>query len=297
MFDLNSIRDFVAVVREQSYSGAARSLGTPKSTVSKRIQDLEGALETRLIERTTRALRLTPEGTAFHARALRILAEVEEAESLLQARTEEPGGRLRISAPLLFGQAFMGGIAAAYRARCPKVAIEAVLVDRRVDLIEEGFDAAIRVGELPDSNLVFRKFAEVDQVVVATPEWVRDKPVDSPGELSQRPCLAHSVDASTRSTWRLTNGTDIVDVTVTPVIKLSSLVALRDAALAGAGFAFLPRFMVAKDIEEGRLVHAHRHWASVHAPVSMVYPSSRFLSARLRAFIDLVVERFPKGTL
>jgi DNA-binding transcriptional LysR family regulator len=297
MFDLNTIRDFVAVVREESYSGAARSLGTPKSTVSKRIQDLEAALKTRLIERTTRALRLTPEGMAFHARALRILAEVEEAESLLQARSDEPSGRLRISAPLLFGQAFMGGIAAAYRARCPKVAIEVVLVDRRVDLIEEGFDAAIRVGELPDSNLVFRKFAEVDQVVVATPEWICDTPVNSPSELSQRPCLAHSVDAATRSTWRLMNGTEAVDVNVTPVIKMSSLVALRDAALAGAGFAFLPRFMVTRDIEEGRLVHAHKNWVGVKAPVSIVYPSSRFLSARLRAFIDLLIERFPEGSL
>jgi DNA-binding transcriptional LysR family regulator len=297
MFDLNALRDFVAVVREQSFSGAARSLGTPKSTVSKRIQDLESALKTRLIERTTRALRLTPEGMTFHAQALRIIGEVEETESLLQARTHEPSGRLRISAPVLFGQAFMGGLAATYRARFPQVAIEVVLIDRRVDLIEEGFDAAIRVGELPDSNLVVRVFAEVDHVVVATPAMVCDKPVNSPTELSQRPCIAHGIDAVTRSTWRLTNGAEALDVIVTPVITISSLVALRDSALAGAGFAYLPRFMVAKDIEDGQLAFAHKNWVGVKLPISIVYPSSRFLSARLRAFVDLVVERFPERLL
>jgi DNA-binding transcriptional LysR family regulator len=297
MLDLNALRDFIAVVREQSFSGAALSLGTPKSTVSKRIQDLEAALKTRLIERTTRALRLTPEGMAFHARALRIIAEVEEAENLLQARTHEPSGRLRISAPLLFGQAFLGGIAATYRARFPKVAIEVALIDRRVDLIEEGFDAAIRVGDLPDSNLVVRAFAEVDHVVVSTPALVWDEPVVHPDGLSQRPCIAHNVDAVTRSTWRLMNGAETVDVTVSPVITISSLVAVRDATLAGAGFAYLPRFMVAKDIEDGRLVHAHENWVGVRSPISIVYPSSRFLSARLRAFIDLIVEYFPERLL
>lgn len=297
MFDLNAIQDFVTVVREQSYSAAARALGTPKSTISKRIQNLEASLSTRLIERTTRALRLTPEGTAFHARALRILAEVEEAESLLQASTEEPVGSLRISAPQLFGQVFMGHIAATYRARYPKVVIDVVLGDRRVDLIEEGFDAAIRAGELPDSNLVFRRFAEVDQVVVATAELARYEPMNDPGDLSRRPCLAHSVDANTRSTWRLTNSAETREVTVDPVIRMSSLIALRDAALAGAGFAFLPRFMVEKDLAEGRLANVLQNWVGTKTPISVVYPSSRFLSARLRAFIELLIERFPKGAL
>jgi len=175
--------------------------------------------------------------------------------------------------------------------------VEVVLIDRRVDLIEEGFDAAIRVGELPDSNLVVRAFAEVDHVVVATPALLRDKPVNSPAELSQRPCLAHGIDTVTRSTWRLINGAEALDVIVTPVITISSLVALRDSALAGAGFAYLPRFMVAKDIDDGRLALAHKSWVGVKLPISIVYPSSRFLSARLRTFIDLVIERFPERLL
>ncbi len=297
MFDVNALRDFIAVIREQSFAGAARSLGTPKSTISKRIQDLETALNTRLIERTTRSLRLTPEGTAFHVRALRIMAEAEEAELLLAVRTQEPTGRLRVSAPVLFGQAFMGGIAATYRARFPKVAIEVVLIDRRVDLIEEGFDCAIRVGQLPDSNFVVRSFAEVDQVVVGTPGLLGGKSLKIPNELSRRPCLAHAVDSVARSTWRLSNGAETVDVSVTPVITISSLVALRDAALAGAGFAYLPGFMVRKDIEAGCLEFALENWTGVSAPISIVYPSARFLSARLRAFIDLIVETFPERKL
>lgn len=297
MFDLNALRDFIAIVRAQSFAGASRAMNIPKSTLSKRLQTLETDLNTRLIERTTRALRLTPEGDAFYERALRIMGEVEEAHHLLEARSDTPSGKLRISAPHLFGQSFMGELTAAYLARFPNTALEVVLVDRRVDLIEESFDAAIRIGEMPDSNLVAKIFAEVDHVIVATPGAAQQWAVNAPVDLETLPCLAHMVGFSARTNWRLVRGDTFISVAVTPAIAITSLVAIRDAALAGAGLAYLPRFMVQAEITNGRLIHVLKEWCGPKVPISIVYPSARFLSARLKAFIDLLDERFPQREL
>jgi DNA-binding transcriptional LysR family regulator len=292
--DLNAWRDFEAVVRAGTITAAARLLGAPKSSVSKRLQDLEAALGVRLIERSTRSLRLTQEGEAFHARVLRVLADADEAIALLRAGTQVPSGHLRLCTPVLLGHAFMGQFAAAFRARNPLTTLEVVLLDRRVDLVEEGFDAAIRVGQLPDSNLIVRPLAEVDHVVVGAPALLGHKPLATPTALAAWPCLAHAVGEATRSRWRLLQGQQQVDVQTQPVIVLSSLPALREAALAGAGLAYLPRFLVAQDLSEARLVQALPGWAGVRVPISVVVPSSRQMPLRVRALIDLLVEEFPR---
>jgi LysR family transcriptional regulator, regulator for bpeEF and oprC len=290
MLDLNAIGDFLAVVRAGSFASAARATGIPKSTLSKRIQMLEASLDTRLLERSTRALRLTMAGQVFQERAQRIMAEVDDARNLLAAQQDAPQGLLRVSAPVLFGQVFLGQIAADYVTRYPKARIDIVLADRRVDMLEENIEAAIRIGELPDSSLVLRSFASVDHVLVASPG--RPGPV-RPEDLAAHPCIAHAVDSQTRGTWRLMQGLRSVTVEVAPVISVSSMVAVREAALAGGGIAYLPRFLVAEDLSAGRLVPVMPDWAGPKVPVSVVYPSSRFLNPRLRAFIDLLVQRFP----
>jgi DNA-binding transcriptional LysR family regulator len=305
MLDLNALRDFVAVIREGSFTAAARALGVPKSTVSKRVQDLEATLRTRLIERTTRSLRLTPEGAAFHARATRIVSEADEAEASVQSQTQEPQGHLRVSSPQLFGQTYLGGLAAEYRARHPKVTIEFVLVDRRVDLIEEGFDAAIRIGDLPDSSLIARHVADADQVLVAASSlFDRFKPPKVPGDIAKLPCLAYSRSGTSHVTWELHRRKPSkaallqpVGVIVDPVIVLTSPLALRAAAIAGAGVANIPRFIAAEAIAAGRLVELLPGWHSRTVQISIVYPSSRFLNARLRAFIDLLAASFPDRRL
>lgn len=306
MLDLNALRDFVAVTREGSFTAAARTLGVPKSTVSKRVQDLEATLSTRLLERTTRSLRLTPEGAAFHARAVRIVSEAEEAEASVQAQVQEPQGQLRIASPQLFGQTYLGALAAAYRARHPKVTLEFVLIDRRVDLIEEGFDAAVRVGAQPDSSLIARHLADADQVIVAAPSlFERHTMPGKPEDLAQLPCLAYSRSTASHLTWRLKrsgNGKSStkarsIDVIVDPVVALASPIAIREAAIAGAGVASIPRFIASNDLAIGRLVELLPDWHGATVPVSVVYPSARFLNARLRAFIDLVVSRFPERKL
>lgn len=297
MLDLNALRDFVAVICEGSFSAAARALGVPKSTISKRVQDLEASLSTRLIERTTRSLRLTSDGAAFHARATRIVADAEDAEKALRAHGDEPVGHLRITSPQLFGQRYLGTVAAAYRTKFPKTTLEISLLDRSVDLIEENFDAAIRIGDLPDSTMVARTIAFADTVVVSTPSLLRRKTgLMSPVDLRTLPCLAFSM-APYHASWRLQKAGEVLEVQIKPALAINSLVALRDAAITGAGFAYLPRFIVADDVAAGRLALATPKWSGAIVPISLVYPSARFLSARLRGFVDILVETFPERRL
>jgi DNA-binding transcriptional LysR family regulator len=298
MLDLNALRDFVSVIREGGFSAASRALRVPKSTLSKRIQALEAALDSKLIERTTRSLRLTPEGSGFHARALKIIEQTEEAEAFLKDRSETPKGHLRISSPQLFGQLYLGEIAAAYHARYPETTLDIVLADRAVDLIEEGFDAAIRIGPLPDSSLVARVIATAENVVVASAALFsqRDAPT-RPEDLASHSILAFGSAGAASPVWRLHKGEEEIVVPITPSITMNSLLTLKQAALTGAGLAMLPRFIVAEDLAAGRLVSVLGDWVGPSAPVSIVYPSSRLLNIRMRAFIDLVVARFPERRL
>jgi DNA-binding transcriptional LysR family regulator len=297
MFDLNALKDFVAVIREGGFSAAGRRLGVPKSTVSKRVQDLEVALNVRLIERTTRALRLTPEGSAFYARAQRIVAEAEDAERFLQQQHDAPVGHLRISAPQLFGQIFLGPIAATFAKQYPEATLEIVLNDRRADLIEDGFDAAVRVGPLEDSSLIVRHIADAENILVAAPDMAARFGVKEPEDLVSVPTLVMTQTALGEAVWKFTRDGVARDVTVKPRLALNALVALHEAAVQGAGFAVLPWFLVAKHVKSGQLVQQLPDWKGPVVPVSIVYTSARFLSARLRAFIDALAAAFPDRRL
>jgi DNA-binding transcriptional LysR family regulator len=297
MLDLVALRDFVTVTREGGFSAASRVLRVPKSTLSKRVQDLEAALGVRLLERTTRRLRLTPEGVAFRARAQRILQEVEDAEAAITAASTNPSGTVRVLAPLLFGQVFLGRAAALCRTRYPDLRLEIAISDRPADLLEEGFDCAIRVGRLADSSLVARPVATSPNQLVASPAVLAaGAPPTRPEDLSRLPAVGF-LTSSSLGTWRLAKGDAAVDLTLTPVISIGSLLAVRDAVLAGAGVAQLPRFLIADDLAAGRLVPVLPDWSGPSVPISIVYPSARFLNARTRAFIDVITGLFPDRTL
>jgi LysR family transcriptional regulator, regulator for bpeEF and oprC len=294
MLDLNTISDFIAIVQAGSFAGAARTSGTPKSTLSKRIATLESDLGTRLIERSTRSLRLTAEGIAFHQHALAIKAEVDAAQDFLAAQRSEPHGVLRISAPVLFGQFFLGSISAHYIRRHPLARLDIVLSDRRVDMLQENFEASIRIGEQPDSNLIAKTFAHVDHVLVCAGDIPMPQNIE---EITSFPCIVHIVETNMRAKWALVSETLSVNVEVSPKIAVSSMFAVREAAKSGAGLAFLPRFLVHDDLIKGRLVQPFPDWHSKQAPVSITYPSSRFVSPRLGAFIALLQEQFQGRSL
>ncbi|PRY92065.1 LysR family transcriptional regulator [Hasllibacter halocynthiae] len=294
--DLNALKEFVAVARAGSFAKAALGLGTPKSTVSKRVQDLEAALGVRLIERTTRASRLTAEGTALLPRAERILADAREAERLVAAGGSEPEGHLRLRMPSLFAQAFGGRLIAACGRAHPAITLEIVLLDRPVDLMAEGFDGAVHVGPLADSGRAARVFAEAETIPVGAPGLFEARAVPrTPADLSDLPALLHGRDL--KATWPLFANGRRFDVPVSGRAAAGSLTVLRDAALAGAGIAYLPEFVVQGDLEGGALVRLLPHHSGTRTPLSFVYPSPHSITVRLRAFIEVLVAQFPERTL
>lgn len=287
--DINALREFIAVSRLGSFSAASRSLNVPKSTVSKRVQDLEAALGARLIERSTRQLRLTAEGSAVLARAERI---IDDADDLVREVTDQGGalhGTLRIATPELFGQVFAGSIAAAYRLAHPGVSLEVVMADRLPDLIGEGFDAAITVGPLPDSAMISRQFAQATSVLVAAP-GVKVSEIKTPQDIGKAPCIRFS---KSNLAWRFVKEDQAQEATPPDGLSLSSLLAIRDAALAGGGFAYLPEFLVSDALESGSLIRVLPDWEGFTLPLNIIYPTPQSMTRRLRGFIDCLVGAFP----
>ncbi|MGY8710425.1 LysR substrate-binding domain-containing protein [Bradyrhizobium sp. 18BD] len=285
--DLLALADFNLVARHGGFGRAARASGRPKATLSRRVSELESSLDLRLFERGARDLKLTQEGRALYERTARLLAELDETATAIASGGDRPRGRLRISVPLLFSQTAMGKLAALFALRYSEVRLEVTTEDRAVDMIEEGYDLVIRVNPDPDETLVGRIFLRDRLVVVAGPTLARHA-----GD--------RAVPAVVRETGDVTPGWDVATtgghqrIAVEPVLRLSSLIMIRDAVRAGVGAARLPVSLVSRDLTAGRLVH----WGDVDGPeiaLWTLYPSRRLLSARVSAFLDCLKEAFPSG--
>jgi DNA-binding transcriptional LysR family regulator len=284
---LLALADFNLVARHGGFGRAARATGRPKATLSRRVSELESSLDLRLFERGTRTLKLTQEGRALHERTGALLAELDETAAAIASGGDSPRGRLRISAPLLFSQAAMGKLAAAFALKYPEVRLEVTTEDRAVDMIEEGHDLVIRVNPDPDESLVGRIFLRDRLVVVASPSL--DRPTDD----GAVPAVVRG--ASDLIAWDVVASNGSSRITVEPVLRLSSLIMVRDAVRAGVGAARLPVSLVSRDLAAGKLVH----WGNVDGPeiaLWTLYPSRRLLSARVSAFLDFLKEAFPAGT-
>ncbi|MFD0985753.1 LysR family transcriptional regulator [Methyloligella solikamskensis] len=285
--DLLALADFSLVARHGGFGKAARAAHRPKATLSRRVAELEASLDLRLFERGGRALKVTEEGRALFERTHTLLGELEEATAAIASGGQTPRGRLRISAPLLFSQTAMGGLAASFALKYPEVRIEVTTEDRPVDMIEEGYDLVIRVNPAPDESLVGRTFLRDRLVVVAHPDLVR------PAEGEAVPAIVRSTNDS--SPWRVLGPDGEEDIRIEPVMTLSSLIMVRDAVRAGVGAGRLPVSLVSHDLADGTLAH----WGDVAGPeiaLWTLYPSRRLLSARVAAFLDHLKQAFPKGT-
>lgn len=285
--DLLALADFNLVARHGGFGKAARAAGRPKATLSRRVAELEAALDLRLFERGARTLKLTEEGRALFERTGQLLTELEETATAIASGGQRPRGRLRISAPLLFSQAAMGKIAAGFAMRYPEVRVEIIVEDRPVDMIEEAYDLVIRVNPLPDVALVGRAFLRDRQVVVAAPRLARPEPG------ATVPAVVRGAIGGA-DTWRLATASGPLDMPVTPVLAMSSNMMLRDAVRMGVGVARLPVSLVSGDITSGRLAY----WGDVAgADIALwaLYPSRRLLSARVAAFLDYLKATFPTG--
>lgn len=290
--DFEALADFLATVDAGSVTAGAKRRGQPKQTVSRRIMALEAELGARLFDRSNRALRLTPEGALLLERARRHLADLEETRQTISDRSGSAAGLLRVSAPVLLGETLLGAVAARILAAYPNLKLEIVLSDRRVDLVEDGFDAAIRVGPQDDSSLIHRVFAYAETIIVASPAAIAAYGAPAhPSELSDRPCILIGERISW-SEWVLTRDEESIRVKVNGRLSSTSLKFNLDAAAAGAGFASIPAYIVRPMIEAGAVEHVLPRWHSARVPLRVVYPSKRLPSARLRVFLEVVAANF-----
>jgi DNA-binding transcriptional LysR family regulator len=286
--DLNALSDFALVGTNGGLGKASRASGKSKATLSRRIADLEAQIGVRLIERSARGLKLTEAGQVLMDRTEGPLREVVEAMTAAREGSSAPRGRLRVASPVLFSQLAMGRISAAFCAAYPEVTCEVVAEDRQVDLVEEQFDAAIRINPNPDSSLVGRCFAKDQLVVVAAPSV----PVPARGKVRPVPGIVSTNFQP--GNWALDGGRLVLEPI--PRLRLSSFLMIRDAAMAGAGAALLPKSIAWNQLTRGELVQ----WGTVSgAEVSLwvLHTSRRLPAPKVRAFVDFMCEQYPGESL
>lgn len=278
---------FSRVAETRSFSAAARSFDTTTSSISKRIAALEARLGVRLLARTTRRVSLTDAGAAFYAHVSKILAEVAEAEEAVARLGGSVRGTLRLTAPTVFGEHYVAALVPQLLAEHPDLRVELVLTDRLVNLAEEGFDCAVRIGTLADSSLVAVRIAEVESVVCGAPSYLaaRGTP-QTPQDLAVHDCIHLSLIPLARE-WRFRDeGGHELSVPVTSRFVLNSGAAMAGAVVAGAGLARLPMFLVEDALARGEVVEVLHAWKTRPTPVHVVYPGSPQLAPRLRVFVD-----------
>lgn len=294
---LAALEVFTTVVAEGSFSAAARSLGMSKSAVSKQVAALEDRLGARLLNRTTRRLSLTDAGAVYLERANRIVAEAEDAEAEVSQLSSSPRGVLRLSAPLSFGIRHLGPLLPGFMAENPGVTIDLSLDDRFVDLVQEGFDLALRVTTLADSSLMVRRLCPIRSVLVASPSYLREvgEPAH-PTDLKGHRCLVYTNQAHGLE-WRLTSsqGEKLTVRLGESRLRVNNGDILRQAVLDGAGIAILPTFFVGSDLKLGTMVRVCPDWEGSGGDVSLLWPHARFTPAKVRVFIDYMAAAYAAG--
>lgn len=287
--DLNEMLVFARVVQAGSFTAAAAELGMPKSTVSRKVSELEDRLDARLLQRTTRKLSLTDVGRTYYDYCVRIVAEVEDAERAVSSLQETPRGLLRVTAPV--NVAFLGPIVSDYLKRYPGVRIDLLCTGRAVDLVEERFDVGIRAGTLADSTLIARSLGTARWFLVATRGYLkrRGRP-RSPDDLKNHDCLLFGTGIDSAGV-RLENADRSVHVAVSARLMVTDMDVLHAVVTAGLGIALLPAFQCAEELRARQLERVLADWDAPSTPVHVVYPSTRHLSPKVKSFVEHLHER------
>lgn len=283
---------FCSVVDAGSFVKAADALGMSKAAVSRYVGDLEARLGVRLLHRTTRRLSLTEEGDVFYARSKELLTGLDEAEAEITSRSSTASGLLRVNAPVTFGIRHLGPLWGEFRALHPKVRLDVTLADRVVDLVEEGYDLAIRIASLPSSTLISRRLATTRMVLCASPQYLKARGVPChPADLTGHAVVSYSY-WSTKDEWHFDGPQGRVSVKTDPCIHTNNGDTCRAAALAHQGVILQPSFLVGDDLEAGTLVELMPEFRSIELGIYAVYPTRKHVSPKVRALIDFLAERF-----
>jgi DNA-binding transcriptional LysR family regulator len=286
-----SMSVFVQIAEKGSLTAAASAVGISPTMVGNHLHSLETRLGMSLLHRTTRRQSLTDFGRAYYDRCVEILRLVTEADAHALANHAVPRGRLRVTAPVSFGTEGLMPVLGDYNDRYPDVELNIELCDRTVDLIEEGFEAAIRIGNLPDSGLVARQLRPYRMMICASPDYLaKHGEPKRPEDLAHHHCMSFRYSAG--SAWRMTNDEGTKSVRVSSTIQVNNGQAIRVAALSGLGIVMQPEILLSKDVVAGRLIRLLPDYKLPSRPMHIVFLRDRHMSPKLRSFIDFVAERF-----
>lgn len=292
---LEAMRAFVAVAEAGSFVGGARSLAVSAPTVTRAVAELEARLGAQLVHRTTRSLSLTEAGLRFLDSTRRLLADLEEAERSAAGAAATPSGHLRLTAPLTFGRSHVMPVLAAFLREQPRIDAALVLLDRVANLVEEGFDLAVRIAELPDSTLVARHLGEVRRLLVASPAYLERRGVPrQPGELAQHEVIGSGFMFS-GGEWHFDEQGRSRSVGLASRLVVNDALAAIMAAERGEGIAGALSYMVAPQRAAGELIAVLEEFTPPALPVHLVYPTSRLLAAKVRAFVDFAAPRLARA--
>lgn len=284
-----NLETFVAAVRSGSFAGAARQLGLSPAMVGRRIQALEERYGARLIERTTRAQRLTVLGESFYVQAQQVLDATAELDELTRATPGRLEGRIRLTGPATLGIHRLAAIVASFCEAHPAVTVEMSLNDRRADIIAEGYDFAVRIGELQASSMIARHVGTYRLLVCASPDYLAGRPAPAhPADLVQHRCLIN-LNMVPRGRWPfISPAGETVVAEIEGQLQIDNGEAQKAAALAGAGIVYLPVDLAGADIAAGRLVEVLPDWGKLSLPINLVYPTRRLVPRRVTALMDAI---------
>lgn len=290
---LRAYEVFVTVVARGSFTKAADALDTSPANVTRYVNELEAHLRTRLMNRTSRRLSLTEGGEALFDRAKSILEEVAETEALATTASLQPRGRLRINAPLSFGSLVLAPLWPKFMAKYPDVKLDIALIDRVVDIVEEGYDLAIRISRTTSGNHIARRLGRSQNLVCASPGYLAAHGMpEMPADLSRHPCLGYTYGA-TSDEWQFAGpGGTLESVRVRWALRANNGETARAAALAGAGVIWQPSFVIGEDVRAGRLVEVMPGYHMPPVDILAIYASRRHLSAKVRMMVDFLVDAF-----
>lgn len=293
--DFANLQIFVKVVQLGSFTRAADSLNKQKAYVSRNVTHLEQTLGVRLLERTTRSISLTESGRELYERALEILQAIENVQQILQSSKAAPQGTLKISCGIEFGMMVVSRWLSGYLQTYPQMHVEADFTGRLVDIVSEGFDLAIRLGPLNDSNLIVRKLGELHYGLFASPQYLAQYPtVEHPKHLDQHNLIVFSGEHRFPSYWELSDGQEQFKILHQQIsLKINNSFAVRDAAATGLGIAQLPLLIANPYIQTQQLFRVLPTWAPTAVEINALYPSNRYLNPKVKAFIDYALGHLP----